>query len=145
LIFYTTSFSFAEEGRSNLTLFPAQHDWVWLGLRLDASSRKARPKFQNTSQGRHISVKDVYPCHCLVSRIQTLICVVQSVCRSTEKPGNGLQAWAAKVQRQRNSRLVLVPYQVGFLITTFQMVRYDRQVSSLRKRVVHSTGVFFFQ
>jgi hypothetical protein len=56
-----------------------------------------------------------------------------------------LQAWAAKVQRQRNSRLVLVPYQVGFLITTFQMVRYDRQVSSLRKRVVHSTGVFFFQ
>ena len=67
---------------------------------------------------------------------------VQSVC-STEKPGKGLQAWAAKVRRQRNSRLVRVAYQMDVLITTCRsMARYDRQVSSLRKRAVHRGFLF---
>jgi hypothetical protein len=81
-------------------LFSAKHYWVWLGLGLDACSRKAREKIPNTSQGRYYSVEDLYSCQYHVSGSQILIWHLWLVCSGMKMTGMHLQIWAVRMQRQ---------------------------------------------
>lgn len=141
LAYIYTTVPFSEKGCINLTLFSAQHDWVWTGLGLDASSRKAREKIQNTSQGRYNCVEYLYAWFSCIS-YPDLNWHVQSVCRSIKMTGKGLQVWVVRARRQGSSWLVLVPYQMDFFYHltawwSFPEALYNRQVSLTWKRVVH--------